>query len=795
MDSTSKDNTPADHHLHLIEAGQREAAELADALGPPKPPPDAVPGYEIVGEIGRGGMGVIYRALQLSTKRVVALKVMLGGSFASRSTRKRFKREVELAARLQHPGIVRILESDLLPSGQQYFAMDYVEGVTLDRYVTMARPDLRTMLGFFAALCEAVDHAHQHGVIHRDLKPTNVIVDREGRPHILDFGLAKATDRVDTGSLDTLVSSPGQLVGTLRYLSPEQAAGEPDEIDTRTDVYALGVMLFECLTGSLPFNTRGHFSKIVQSILEEPPPRPSSLSDQVDGEVETIILKAMEKDKFCRYRSSRELGEDIRRYLDDEPIRARPPSSLYILRKKLVKHRLRLAVAVLALFLGLGGIWGGTWWRDRALVRQQEHARADARKSLLILQCRLEEGVRRTEDLLAESQHFLLEHPALPEAILVCAQARYAVARQRGDESITGLAMAVLEGTSARQDRFHWAYSALLAEFYDKAKDPRAVQLRDECERQAPDTAEAWYIRSFATLDVHRALDCTEQALKRDPAHRFARERRASLCQQTGDTKGALKAAEALIDLGGARTHWLLFQGGVLLRHKRYEEAVERYTLAIQGEPGWQAHRCRALAYLCLREYDKAVADFTKAVELHGEYEVWDRYHRATPLWMTGRTDEAIGDYRAFRQWRGFPTFADARLFLILQGQGRREQADHALAVVRDTVQDKWLIKVLACLAGDITPNAIVEIAGSADPPSRERLCEAYYYAGEACLLKERSDEAREWLRKCVDMDLPFDPDNEYLDPMNEYHLAVWRLDDSTMQQTQGAATSASSRE
>ena len=239
-----------------------------------------VEGYKLIEETGRGGMGVVYKALQVSTKGVVALKVMLGGPFALRSVRRRFEREVELAARLQHPSIVRVLEGGEV-AGQPYYAMDYVAGVRLDHHLAAAQPDPRTTLSLFVQVCEAVEYAHAHGVVHRDLKPAKVLIDEEGNPHILDFGLAKAT----TGQADaeeaqtTYVSLPGQVLGTLFYLSPEQAAGATEEIAGRADVYALGVILFEALTGSLPFDTTGRPSQVIQRILETPPIRPSSLSD------------------------------------------------------------------------------------------------------------------------------------------------------------------------------------------------------------------------------------------------------------------------------------------------------------------------------------------------------------------------------------------------------------------------------------------------------------------------------------------------------------------------------------
>lgn len=366
-EDAGNDAVSPDHVQRLIAAAEQEAATIS-AILPPTPPRHSVPGYELAGELGRGGMGVVYRALQLSTKRIVALKVMLAGCFASPSTRVRFQREVELSARLQHPGIVRVLESGLTADGQPYYAMDYVDAAPLSQWLRVSQPDIPTILTTFVEICEAVQHAHQRDVIHRDLKPSNVLVDAEGKPHILDFGLAKATDRPDPATLAATVSSPGQILGTLRYLSPEQATGRPDEVDIRVDIYAVGAMLFEALTGSPPHDDTASPSEVIRSILEEQPQWPCSLMNSVDRELKTIILKALEKEKERRYQSAADLRDDIRRYLSGEPILAQPPSSLYRLRKKMAKHRLGLILAVIALALTIGGVSLGLWFRERALA-------------------------------------------------------------------------------------------------------------------------------------------------------------------------------------------------------------------------------------------------------------------------------------------------------------------------------------------------------------------------------------------------------------------------------------------
>ncbi len=209
----------------------------AEAVGGQTPPIPEIPGYDILKLIGRGGMGLVYKATQHSTQRSVALKLLLEGPLASDQARRRFEREIALAAQLKHPNIVPIYDSGTC-DGRMYYAMEYVRGRSLNDHLAANRLDIPTKLRLFTDICDAVRHAHQRGIVHRDLKPTNIIVDADGKPHILDFGLAKASNL-----LDAKTSITAQIVGTPAYMSPEQASGDPDAIDIRTDIYSLGVVL------------------------------------------------------------------------------------------------------------------------------------------------------------------------------------------------------------------------------------------------------------------------------------------------------------------------------------------------------------------------------------------------------------------------------------------------------------------------------------------------------------------------------------------------------------------------
>lgn len=308
-----------------------------------------IAGYHTIREIGRGGMGVVYLAVQDSTKRQVALKVLLEGPFASPKARRRFEREVELAAQLDHPGIAAVLDSGLAQD-RYYFAMRYVDGQRLDRYVTERKLSLRDTLALFACVCDAVTFAHQHGVIHRDLKPSNILVTADGHPHILDFGLAKATSpAADDETTHLMISQPGELMGTLPFMSPEQTAGHGD-VDIRSDVYALAVILYRLLLGKHPYPISGGVRETLRNIAEVDPPRPSSERADLNNEMDIILARAMAKDRDRRYPSVDQLAADIRAFLEGRPISAKRDNVAYVLRKAMARHRLAVVASVALLF-------------------------------------------------------------------------------------------------------------------------------------------------------------------------------------------------------------------------------------------------------------------------------------------------------------------------------------------------------------------------------------------------------------------------------------------------------------
>lgn len=334
---------------------------------------DKIGGYTLIRKLGEGGMGVVYEALQESPRREVALKI-IRGAFVDEQAVRMFQREAQALARLQHPGIAAIYASGSTPDGQHYFAMELVRGLRLDHFLQRARPDVpgraavRARLELFLALCDAVSYAHQRGVIHRDLKPANILVreadagstsassGRLASIKVLDFGLARIAED-DLGGPNQ-ATRPGTIQGTVPYMSPEQVQGHTDRVDVRSDVYALGVILYEMLAGQLPYDLSQMSLLEAARVICEQPPRSlrqaAGAALPISHDLEVIVRKALEKDPAERYQSAAALAEDIRRSLNDQPILAQPPSTAYQVRKLVARHKVGFgfATAVVVLLVG-----------------------------------------------------------------------------------------------------------------------------------------------------------------------------------------------------------------------------------------------------------------------------------------------------------------------------------------------------------------------------------------------------------------------------------------------------------
>jgi tetratricopeptide (TPR) repeat protein len=337
--------------------------QLLGAVGSGELPGRDVPGYTIEREIHRGGQGTVFLAVQVSTGRRVAIKILNRMSSArSRAAGfARFEREVEALSVLKHANVVTIHDCGR-DRDHVYLVMDYVDGKPLDEYLH-DRP-IEEVLGLFARVCDGVNAAHLRGVIHRDLKPANILVDERGEPRVLDFGLAKlAGDPSAAGPPERAMTATGEFVGSLPWASPEQAEGRTDDLDIRTDVYSLGVVLYQVLTGQFPYPVTGRISDVVRHIAQTDPARPSTINRKVDRELEIILLKCLAKEPERRYQSAGDLARDIRRLLAGQPIEARRDSLAYVMTKQLTRYRavaagagVILLVVVIALVVSLS-LW------------------------------------------------------------------------------------------------------------------------------------------------------------------------------------------------------------------------------------------------------------------------------------------------------------------------------------------------------------------------------------------------------------------------------------------------------
>ncbi len=324
----------------------------------------AVAGYEILGKLGQGGMGVVYKARQVALGREVALKVIRSRDLASDIERVRFQNEAEAVARLDHPHIVPIHEVGQA-RGLPYFSMKLIAGTSLDHRLADYQAEPRQLAQVAAKVAHAIHHAHQRGILHRDLKPANILIDDRGEPHVTDFGLARKLDG------DVNLSHPGAIVGTPSYMSPEQVAGGDEPLTTATDVHGLGTILYALLSGNAPF--RGTtLVDTLDKVREANPEPPSLRNPRINRDLETICLKCLEKDPKRRYSSALELALDLERYLAGVPIQARPVSSIARLGMWCRRNKALAAAAVLVVGSFLGGFAGVAWkWREAESERRK----------------------------------------------------------------------------------------------------------------------------------------------------------------------------------------------------------------------------------------------------------------------------------------------------------------------------------------------------------------------------------------------------------------------------------------
>lgn len=640
--------------------------------------PDDIAGYRILQVIGRGGMGIVYEAEQSNPRRRVALKV-IRYDLVTPSVVRRFRYEAQTLAHLDHPGIAHIYEAGTTNAygrTQPFFAMEYIDGLPLDQHVKEQHLSSREILELVARSCDAVQHAHQKGVVHRDLKPANILVkqslttsdgssgsstqtDALGQPKVLDFGVARVTN--PDLQMVTIQTLPGQIFGTLAYMSPEQIVGDSD-IDARTDVYSLGVVLYELLSGKRPFDLAGKpMIEAARVVREDDATQLSTIAPALKGDVATIVAKAIEKERDRRYASAADLAADIRHYLRNEPISARPASTLYHLLKFSRRNRaLVVGFATTMVVLVVGSVVSTWGWVVATNLRKSE---SNARAALQEEAADLEQLVQFQNDLLRTLDATQLGQEMRAKTIEA---ARIAAGPTLGED-----ALQELEALLARTDFSGVANAAVITKIISDAR-----KMIDEQHRERP-RAQAKMLRSLypflpgdaakTALKVARDLYEIELATL-GPDHRDTLSAKALVCQVLGrlrrdeecevlsretydsyhrlygpndaDTLNFLITYAQMLyysgDIDGTKKAYRrcfeAYQQGLPIDRETAIEARRRWAWHLVGEEGWD----RALPFL---EEGLATA---KADDVVDEYDAYARSFLSEAYLELGRGEEAI---------------------------------------------------------------------------------------------------------------------------------------------------------
>ena len=658
---TSKflETPPADHKVTL------DAVPLAEGPG------TIIGPYKLLEKIGEGGMAVVYMAQQTQPlKRRIALKIIKLG-MDTKEVIARFEAERQALALMDHPNIAKVLDAGATDTGRPYFVMELVRGVSITEYCDKSKLSTHERLELFIPVCNAIHHAHQKGIIHRDLKPSNIMVtlhDSQPVPKVIDFGIAKATNRQLTEK--TVFTRYAQMIGTPEYMSPEQAEMSGLGIDIRTDIYSLGVVLYELLAGALPFDPdtlrSAGYGEIQRIIQEQEPPRPSTristlgkkaeeiaarrqtsvagLTKRLHRELEWIPLKAMRKDRTRRYRSASEFGDDIQSYLVGTPLNAGPESTFYRFRKWVKRHRFSVAAGLMITITLATGLATSTvmYLRAQGALNALATLEANVRSDQVFSRTQRLNAEGQYEAALAEIKSLMAEKDLGPKAHLL--MARILVQLGRWDDAQTRLT----DLTIHESPEIAGAASYMLARI-TLGTDPDKAQVhKQRAEQMLPNTAEAYSLRALASSTPEETIDWLSKALNLDPAHYPSLKARALAFYGAKQHQKMLEDAAALV--ARRPRDWLGFSLRAIARRELGElaYALEDHERALrlchQQMECADIHDQRRETYMRMRNYTAALQDAQQCVFLQPK-ELIHRFHVFTALFWSGDYQRAQDQY------------------------------------------------------------------------------------------------------------------------------------------------------